>query len=118
MFDSFIMWVRVQGSPCHIAAGSNPVQEAGGHKIVYTMVKFKSCFNVVKNHQPPTNSACYNDSEKKYSLTYTTYRFVVIEEKVRGQKFWLYRDQTGQNTLILLAMVSKCSSGEYNSNSE
>ena len=30
MFDSFIMWVRVQGSPCHIAAGSHPVQEAGG----------------------------------------------------------------------------------------
>ena len=46
------------------------------------------------------------------------YRFVVIEETVRGQKFWLYRDQTGQNALILLAMVSKCSSGEYNSNSE
>ena len=70
MFDSFIMWVRVQGSPCHIAAGPHPVQEAGGHKIIYTGVKFKSCFNVVKNHQPPTNSACYHDSEKKYSLTY------------------------------------------------
>ena len=69
MFDSFIMWVRVQGSPCHIAAGSHPVQEAGGHKIVYTGVKFKSCFKVVKNHQPPTNGVCLTIQEK-YSLTY------------------------------------------------
>ena len=41
--DNFIMLVWVQGSPFHIAAGSHPVQEALG-------VKFKSCFNVVKNH--------------------------------------------------------------------
>ena len=54
------MLVWVQGSLCHIA-------KPGGHKINYTGVKFKSSFNVVKNH---TNSACYNDSEKKYSLTY------------------------------------------------
>ena len=44
------MLVWVQGSPFHIAAGSHPVEEAWGHKIVYTGAKFKSCFNVVKNH--------------------------------------------------------------------
>ena len=27
-------------------------------------------------------------------LLVTTYRFVDIEERVRDQKFWLYRDQT------------------------
>ena len=43
-------------------------RKPGGHKIVYTGVKFKSSFNVVKTI--PTDSACYNDSEKKYSLTY------------------------------------------------
>ena len=67
----------------------------------------------------PTDSACYNDAEKKYSLTYLqTYRFVGIEERDRDQKFWLYRDQTGKNAPILLAMVSKCSSGKYISNLE
>ena len=49
-FDNFIMLVWVQGSPFHIAAGSHPVQEAWGHKIVCTTVKFKSRFNVVENH--------------------------------------------------------------------
>ena len=40
-----------------------------GLKIVCTEVKFKSCFNVVKNLTK--NSSYYNDSEKKkYSLTY------------------------------------------------
>ena len=61
-FDNFIMLVRVQGSLFHIAAGSHPVQEAWGNKIVCTEVKFKSCFNVVKTI--PTDSSCYNDSEK------------------------------------------------------
>ena len=46
------------------------------------------------------------------------YRFVVIEEKVRGQYFGSNRGQTGKNDPILLAMVSKCSSGKYNLNSE
>ena len=35
----------------------------------------------------PTDSSCYNDSEKVYFDLSTTYRFVVIEEKVRGQFF-------------------------------
>ena len=35
----------------------------------------------------PTDSSCYNDSEKvKFDLS-TTHRFVVIEEKVKGQNF-------------------------------
>ena len=34
-----------------------------------------------------TDSSCYNDSEKvKFDLS-TMYRFVVIEEKVKGQIF-------------------------------
>ena len=47
----------------HIAAGSHPVKEAWGHKIVCTTVKFKSCFNVAKNHTD--DSSCYNDLEKE-----------------------------------------------------
>ena len=38
---NFIMLVGVQGSLFHIAAGSHPVQNAWGHKIVCTGVKFK-----------------------------------------------------------------------------
>ena len=50
-FDNFIMLVWVQGSPFHIAAGSHILyRKPRGHKIAYTGVKFKSCFNVVKNH--------------------------------------------------------------------
>ena len=49
-FADLFMLVRDQGSVFHIAAGSHPVQEAWGHKIVCTGVKFKSCFNDVKNH--------------------------------------------------------------------
>ena len=47
----------------------------------------------------------------------TTYRFVVTEEKIKMLNFWLYRGQTGKNDLILLAMVSKCSSSKYNEKS-
>ena len=39
----------------------------------------------------PTDSSCYNDSENVYFDISTTYRFVVIEEKVNGQIF----DSTG-----------------------
>ena len=49
-FDNFIMLVEVQGSLFHIATRSHPVQEAWGHKILCTGVKFKSCFNVVETH--------------------------------------------------------------------
>ena len=49
------MLVWVQGSVCHITAGSHPVQEAwGSQDSLY--------FNVVKTI--PTDSARYNDSEK------------------------------------------------------
>ena len=64
-----------------IAAVSLP----GGHKIVRTGVKFKSCFKVVKKHT--AGSSCYTDSEKVQFDISTTYRFVVTEEKVKGQDF-------------------------------
>ena len=35
----------------------------------------------------PTDFSCYNDSEKVYFDLSTTYRFVVIKEKVKGQIF-------------------------------
>ena len=75
-----------QGSIIHIAARSHPVQEAWGYKIVCTGVKFKSCFN--EHCQNPTDSSCYNNSEKKFSLTdlYMMYRFVV-GLKVKDQVF-------------------------------
>ena len=60
-----------------------------------------------------------------YRLTFQS--FVLREYDVpfrsylrKGQRsiFCLYRGQTDKNDLFLLAMVSKCSSGKYNSNSE
>ena len=47
-----------------------------------------------------------------------THRFVVIEEKVKGQIFGSSGVKTGKNDPILLAMVSKCSSGKYNEKSK
>ena len=65
-FDNFIMLVWVQGSLFHIAAGSHHVQETwGGHKIVCTGVKFKSCFSVVENH---TNRFLLLAIQKKYTI--------------------------------------------------
>ena len=60
-FDNFIVLVWFQGSLCHIAAGSHPVQEAwGSQDSLYRgqIQKFLQCC------QKPTDSACYNDSEK------------------------------------------------------
>ena len=54
----------------------------------------------------PTYSSCYNDSERVWFDISKTYRFVVIEEKVKCHIFWLYRGQTGKNVPLLLAMVS------------
>ena len=60
-FDMFILLVWVQGSLFHIAAGSHPVQEAWGSQdnlyrgqIVASML----------SRTIPTDSSCYNDSEK------------------------------------------------------
>ena len=52
------MLAGVQGPLFHIAAGSHPViyRRPGGHKIICTGVKFKSCFNVVKTHTSERNS--------------------------------------------------------------
>ena len=52
----------------------------------------------------------YNDSENNYE----TLRFVIIVEEVEGQVFGTTGGQTGKNSPLLLAMVSKCSSSEYN----
>ena len=54
-FDNFIMLVWVQGSPFHIAAGSHPVQDTWGSNS-----KVASMFS----RTIPTDSSCYNDSEK------------------------------------------------------
>ena len=115
-FDNFIMLVGVQRSLFHIAAGSHPVQEAWGHKIVCTGVKFKSCFNVVETH---TNRFLLLKRFRK-SVVWPIYDvpFRSYWRKDQRSNFWLYRGQTAKNAPILLAMVSKCSSGKSNSNSE
>ena len=61
------MLVWVQGSPFHIAAGSHPVQEAWGHKIVCTGSNSKVASMLSRTI--PSDTSCYNNSEK-YSLTY------------------------------------------------
>ena len=43
-------------------------RKSGGHKIVCTGVKFKSCFNVVENHA--NRFLLLEQFRKKYSLTY------------------------------------------------
>ena len=82
-FDNFIMFVWVQGSPFHIAAGSL-YRKPGGHKFIQgSNSKVASMLSKTIS----TNSSCYNDSEKVLFGFSTTYRFVVIEEKVRSQLF-------------------------------
>ena len=57
--------------PCHFL-----YSKSGGHKILCSGVKFKSCFNVVKNYKIPTDSSCYTDSEKWIVWPiYTRYHF-------------------------------------------
>ena len=111
------MLVWVQGSLCHIAAGSHPIQEAwGSQDSLYRgqIQKFLQCCQ-----KPYQQILLVITIQKKSTFDLsTTYRFVDIEERVRDQKFWLYRDQTGKNAPILLAIVSKCSSGKYISNLE
>ena len=67
--------------PCHFL-----YSKPGGHKIVCTRVKFKNCFNVVKNH---TNRflLLYGFRKSIVWPIYDVYRFVNIEEKVKGQDF-------------------------------
>ena len=66
----------------------------------------------------PTDSSCYNDSEKvKFDLS-TTYPFVVIEGKVKGQIFGSTGVKQVNVNPMLLAIVSKCSFSKYNDKSE
>ena len=60
-------------------------RKPGGHKIVCTGVKFKSYFNVVKNHF----SRFLLLQRFRKSIFWPIYdvRFVVIDEEVRGQFF-------------------------------
>ena len=81
------MLVWVQGSLFHIAAGSDPVQKAWGHKIVCTVQWSNSKVASMLSRTIPTDSFCYNDSEKVQFVLFTTYSFVVIEEKVKGHIF-------------------------------
>ena len=67
----------------------------------------------------PTDSSCYNDSEK--SIVWPIYDhddvpFRSYWRKGQMLNFWVYRGQTGKNDPILLAMVSKCLSSKYNEN--
>ena len=71
------MLVWVQGSLCHNTAGSHPIQEAWGSQDSLYRGQIQK-FLQFKNH---TNRFCL--------LQRTD-----IEERVRDQKFWLYRDQT------------------------
>ena len=59
---NFIMLVWVQGLPFHIAAGSHPVQEAWGYKIICT--RSNSKVGSMLSRTIPTDSSCFNDSEK------------------------------------------------------
>ena len=76
-------------------------RKSGGHKIVCTGVKFKSWFNVIKNH---TNRfLLLKQFRKKYSSTFN-YNIPFCSYWRKGQRsnLWLYRGQTGQNAPILL----------------
>ena len=95
-FDNFIMLVWVQGSPFHIAAGSHPVQEAWGSQDSFYRGQIQKILQCCREpyHQIPLVITI----QKKYTLTYlitkryvATYRFVIIEGKVKGQIF----DSTG-----------------------
>ena len=72
----------------HIAAGSHPIQEARGHKIICTEVKLnQKKSSICQKPYWPTDSYGYNGSEKVWFDPSTTYRFVVIEENDKGQGF-------------------------------
>ena len=58
-FDNFIMLVWVQGSPFHIAAGSQPVQEAWG-----SQQGSNSKVASMLSKTIPTDSSFCNDSER------------------------------------------------------
>ena len=107
-FDIFIklVWVHFMLLP-----GCILYRKPGGHKIVCTGVKFKSCFNVVKNH---TNGFLLLSRFRK-SIVWPIYDVPFRSYWRKGQRsnFWLYRGQTGKNAPNLLAMVSKCSSSKY-----
>ena len=62
-FDHFIMLVWVQGSPFHIAAGSHPVQEAWGSQDSLYRDQIQKLLQWSQK-TIPTDSSCYNDSEK------------------------------------------------------
>ena len=87
-FDNFIMLVGVQGSLFHIAARSHPVQEAWGSQDSLYRGQIKKLLQCCQ--KPYQQIPLIITIQKKYSLTYLRrrpYRFVVIEEKVRGQIF-------------------------------
>ena len=116
-FDNSIMLVWVKWSLIHIAARSHPVQKAGGgsQDSLYRG-QIQKLLQWCKKHTK--RFFCYNDSVK--SIVWPIYDVPFRSYWRKGQRaiFWLYRGQTGKYTPILLAMVSKCSSCKYNSNSE
>ena len=116
-FDNFIMLVGVQGSLFHIAAGSHPVQEEawGSHDSLYSgqIQKLLQCCQKPHQQIPLIITIQKSIVWSIYHLPFRSYR-----RKGQRSKFWIYRGQTGKNTPIFLAMVSKCWSCKYNSNSE
>ena len=69
------MLVGVQGSLFHVAAGSHPVKEAWG-----------SQDSLYRGQIQKLLQCCRGPYQVQFDLS-TTYRFVVIEEKVKGQIF-------------------------------
>ena len=77
------MLVWIQGSLFHIAAGSHSVQEAWGSQDSLYRGQIQKLLQCCR--EPYQQISLVITIQKKYSLTYTTYRFVVIEGKVKGQ---------------------------------
>ena len=83
--DNLIMLVWVQVSLFHIAAGSSCTESPEVTRNFVQGSNSKVASVLLK--AIPTDSSCYNDSEKvKFDLS-TTYHFAVIEEKIKGHSF-------------------------------
>ena len=79
---------------------SHHAQEAWeGHKLVCTLVKFNLVASMLSK-TIPTDSSCYNDSEKVKFILSMVYHFVVIDKKGQRSIFWLYSGQIGNSAVL------------------
>ena len=60
-FDNSVKLVWIQGSLCHIAAGSHPVQEAWGSQDSLYIGQIQKLLQCCQKLHMPTGSSCYND---------------------------------------------------------